>query len=294
MPRFGPMGLDADAADDYSPRACAVQANVRGVGAMAKSKQQRAFFEILAKERGLGAAKPAGPPKPAPVVQPAAGPRVVKPAPVPEPRPQPAPGASPAGLLAGGRLTLTYYQVAVAVMAAVLVCAIALVAGMYFGRGGEPPLPPTQPKPTMEEVRKGPVTGGLVKPGPDDTAVGGAEHPAEPAPAPSGGRAEEPRPPAGPPAPGEAAGRLRLRIARLETTRAAYTDRLRQYLAQNGVGTDLVARRGYQFLYGTARFEKESDEKAVAYKKKVVALLKAFEQQTNWQTATDVYFVAVE
>jgi hypothetical protein len=261
---------------------------------MAKSKQQRAFFEILAKERGLGSAKPVGPAKPAPVVQPAAAPRMVKPAPAAEARPQPTAGASPAGLLASGRVTLTYYQVAVAVMAAVLVCAVVLVAGMYFGRGGEPPLPPTEPKPTIEDIQKQPVTPGLVKPGPDDTAVGGAEHPAEAVPGPSGGRAEEPRPPVQPPAPGEAAGRYRLRIARLETTRATYTDRLRQYLAQNGVGTDLVARRGYQFLYGTARFEKESDEKTEAYKKKVVALLKVFEQQTNWQTATDVYFVVVE
>jgi hypothetical protein len=191
-------------------------------------------------------------------------------------------------------VTLTYYQLAVAVMAAVLVCAIALVIGMYLRGGGEPALPPTQPKPTIEDIQRGPVTEGLVKPGPDDTAVGGPEHPTEAAPGPSGVRAEEPRPPVQPPAPGEAGGRYRLRIARLETTRATYTDRLRQYLAQNAVGTDLVARRGYQFLYGTARFEKESDEKAEAYKKKVVALLKTFEQQTNWQTATDVYFVVVE
>lgn len=76
--------------------------------------------------------------------------------------------------------------------------------------------------------------------------------------------------------------------------RATYTDRLRQFLAQNGVETDLVARRGYQFLYGTARFEKESDAKSEVYKKKVVELLKTFERQTNWQTATDVYFVVVE
>lgn len=163
---------------------------------MAKSKQQRAFFEILAKERGLESVKPAGTVKPAPVIQSASGPRMVKPAPVVEARPQPSATSSAGGLFAAGRVTMTYYQVTVAALAAILVCAVCFVAGMHFGGGTEPSLPVTEPKPTIEDIRQEPVTKGLVKPGPDDTAVGGAEHLEE------GGA--EPLPPVKPPAVGEA------------------------------------------------------------------------------------------
>jgi len=252
---------------------------------MAKSKQQRAFFEILAKERGLETKPP----------EPVAAPQAPRPAPRPQPiaamppkiRPQPVPSESVGGLFAAKRVTVTYYQLAVVLMTIALLCAIMLAIGMHCDGPKEPTLPTTEPDPSIEKVMAEPQTPGLVTPPATEiatTAVGGSEHATE----------AEPLPPAEPPAAGEGSGRYRLRIAKLEVARASYTDRLRDFLDRNGVGTVPVPRRGYLFLYGTARFEKSSDEKAEAYRKKVVALLKAFAQQTKWQTSTDAYFVVVE
>jgi hypothetical protein len=271
---------------------------------MAKSRQRRALFELLAKEHGPQAAKPVVPVRPAgtaaasppaPVSAPAAAGR-------PEAAMKPVARASPEALFAAGRVTVTYYQVAVAVLVAACLCVVSFVAGMHWDGGLR--LPVTQPKPTFEDIQKGAPTAGLVKPRPDDTALGGAEHPndtggvgaktaeggPEHAVAPAKGRTAV----GGADATGEAGGKFRLRIAQLKISDASATDRLRAFLSQNGVETELTARRGLQFLYSQAKFVKESDEKAKAFRDKVIGLLKAFKQQTGIQTSTDPYFVTVE
>jgi len=261
---------------------------------MAKGKSQRALFEILAKERAQ--AQQQAEAKPGPIVRrygsEEGGGR------------QPPVPARPAGAVGGPsaaapiRVSLTVYWIVVAVVAVACLCVLFYLWGARSRR--EPVPPNVEPRPTMEEVGRGPVNGGLVGRREEATRVGVGEGAAaeagEGAAAEAGeGAAAEAGEGAGV---GEAAGpaeqgKFRLRIARLEVARSEYTDQLRTLLASRGVETDLATRGGYFVLYSRERFAKLDDEKATAFEKKVVEALKEFEQKTGWPAATNPYFVTV-
>jgi hypothetical protein len=239
---------------------------------MAKGKSQRALFEILAKERAQARQQTEA--KPGPIVRRYGGEEGGG-------RQPPGP-ARPAGPVGGPssaapiRVSLTVYWIVVAAVAVACLCALFYLWGTRSRR--EPVPPNVEPRPTMEEVGRGPTEAGLVAPSKQQapTKVGG-----EPgaAPAPAAGPAEQ--------------GKFRLRIARLEVSRSEYTDQLRTLLASRGVETDLATRGGYFILYSRERFVKMDDEKATAFEKKVVEALKEFEQKTGWPAATNPYFVTV-
>jgi len=304
---------------------------------MAKNKQHRALFEVLLKShvqeppKVTVQAKPQlGTPPAAPPTPGAARPAAPSPKPVTEAaRPsapavgpaRPAAAAAPVGrsaeqIFASGRLVMTYYQLLACAVAVLVLCVVAFVLGMHFGGGPDLPLPRTPSSPTIPDVQKRAVTPGLVKPGPEDTAVGGAEHPGEeplahlppgkgqPIPVGAPEKPEKAAPPAKV-APGKAAGagteeagdpngKLRLRLAQLKNTDSTKTDRLREFLAENGVETHLVARGGFQFVYSQAKFASDTEPKAKAYKDNVVRLLKEFKKQTGITVSTDAFYVAAD
>jgi len=250
---------------------------------MAKGKSQRALFEILAKERAQARQQTEA--KPGPIVRRYGGEEGGG-------RQPPVP-ARPAGAVGGPssaapiRVSLTVYWIVVAAAAVACLCALFYLWGTRSRR--EPVPPNVEPRPTMEEVGKGPTEAGLVAPAPlapapSPSEVGG-EHGAAPAPAPGPSEVGGEH--------GAAEGKFRLRIARLEVSRSEYTDQLRTLLASRGVETDLATRGGYFILYSRERFVKMDDEKATAFEKKVVEALKEFEQKTGWPAATNPYFVTV-
>jgi hypothetical protein len=205
---------------------------------------------------------------------------------------------------------MTYYQLLACVIAVVVLCAVAFVLGMHFGGTSDLPLPRTPGVPTIKGVQQKAVTPGLVKPGPEDTAVGGAEHPGEgplahlppgkgePTPVGVPVKTEKaPRGKAGDAAAedgGDPSGKLRLRMAQFKNTDSTKTDRLRDFLGQNGVETELVTRGGYQFVYSQAKFVSDTEPKAKAFKDNVVRLLKEFKKQTGITVATDAFYVAAD
>jgi len=254
---------------------------------MAKGKSQRALFEILTKERAQ-ARQPAEA-KGGPIVRRYGGEE----------------GGGRHALPSGSRLnvederaapirvSLTVYWIVVAAVAVACLCALFYLWGTRSRR--EPVPPNVEPRPTMEEVGRGPVEGGLVASAPPAPAPG-LEGTAR---APQAGRLTgegeraAPSEGGGEQAPAAAEGKFRLRIARLEVSRSEYTDQLRTLLASRGVETDLATRGGYFVLYSRERFVKMDDEKATAFEKKVVEALKEFEQKTGWPAATNPYFVTV-
>jgi len=266
---------------------------------MAKGKSQRALFEILAKERAQSRPKSEG--KGGPIVRRYVGEELGD-------RPAPAP-VQAAGAVGGAtssgptRVSLTVYWIVVAAAGVVCLCVLFYLWGTRSRR--EPVPPNVEPRPTMEEVGRGPVEGGLVSPAPPAPAPG-LEGTAR-APAPTGSNVEQgqagrltgegeraaPSEGGGEQAPAATEGKFRLRIARLEVTRSEYTDQLRTLLAGRGVETDLAARGGFFVLYSRERFVKMDDEKAKAFEKQVVDALKEFEQKTGWPAATNPYFVTV-
>ena len=251
---------------------------------MAKGKSQRALFEILAKERAQ--ARQQAEAKPGPIVRRYGGEEGGG--------HQPPVPARPAGPVGGPssaapiRVNLTVYWIVVAAVAVACLCVLFYLWGT---RSRSEPVPPdVEPRPTMEEVGRGPVDEGLV--GRREEAAGAGEGIGARAGEGVGARAGEGA------GVGEAAGlaeqgKFRLRIARLEVSRSEYTDRLRALLVGLGVETDLATRGGYFVLYSRERFAKMDDEKATAFEKKVVEALKEFEQKTGGPAATNPYFVTV-
>jgi len=276
---------------------------------MAKGKSQRALFEILTKERAQ--VRQQAEAKPGPIVRrygdEEGGGRQP---PVPA-RPAMPVGGPPAAPV---RVSLTAYWVVVAAVAVACLCALFYLWGTRSRR--EPVPPNVEPRPTMEEVGRGPVNEDLVRRRGEATGAGAGEATGARAGEGAGARAGEgagaragegagARTGEGAGARtgeeagvGEAAGpaeqgKFRLRIARLEVSRSEYTDQLRTLLASRGVETDLATRGGYFILYSRERFVKMDDEKATAFEKKVVEALKEFEQKTGWPAATNPYFVTV-
>jgi hypothetical protein len=245
---------------------------------MAKGKSQRALFEILAKERAQ--ARQQAEAKPGPIVRRYGGEEGGgRQPPVPARPAGPVGGPSAAAPI---RVSLTVYWI---VVAAVTVACLCVLFYLWGTRSRKEPVPPNvEPRPTMEDVGRGPVNEGLVGRREEATGAGVGE-----------GAGAEAGEGAGV---GEAAGpaeqgKFRLRIARLEVSRSEYTDQLRTLLASRGVETDLVARGGYFILYSRERLAKIDDEKATAFEKKVVEALKEFEQKTGWPATTNPYFVTV-
>jgi len=250
---------------------------------MAKGKSQRALFEILTKERSQ--ARQQAEAKPGPIVRRYGGEEGGGRQPPAPARPAMPVGGPPAAPV---RVSLTAYWVVVAAVAVACLCALFYLWGTRSRR--EPVPPNVEPRPTMEEVGRGPVNEGLVGRREEATGAGVGEG--------AGARAGEETGVGEGAGVGEAAGpaeqgKFRLRIARLEVSRSEYTDQLRTLLASRGVETDLATRGGYFILYSRERFVKTDDEKATAFEKKVVEALKEFEQKTGWPAATNPYFVTV-
>jgi len=272
---------------------------------MAKGKSQRALFEILTKERSQ--ARQQAEAKPGPIVRRYGGEEGGGRQPPAPARPAMPVGGPPAAPV---RVSLTAYWVVVAAVAVACLCALFYLWGTRSRR--EPVPPNVEPRPTMEEVGRGPVNEGLVGRREEATVAGVGEATGARAGEGAGARAGEgtgARAGEGTGV-GEATGigeatgvgetagpaeqgKFRVRIARLEVSRSEYTDQLRTLLASRGVETDLATRGGYFILYSRERFVKMDDEKATAFQKKVVAALKEFEQKTGWPAATNPYFVTV-
>jgi hypothetical protein len=265
---------------------------------MAKGKSQRALFEILTKERAQ--ARQQAEAKPGPIVRRYGGEEGGGGRALPFGSRLNVEGERPAPI----RVSLTVYWI---VVAAVTVACLCVLFYLWGTRSHREPVPPNvEPRPTMEEVGRGPVNEGLVGRREEAAGAGAGEEAGAGAGEGAGARAGErtgARAGEGTgvgegAGVGEAAGpaeqgKFRLRIARLEVSRSEYTDQLRTLLASRGVETDLATRGGYFILYSRERFVKMDDEKATAFEKKVVEALKEFEQKTGWPAATNPYFVTV-
>ncbi|MCX5647885.1 MAG: hypothetical protein NTX40_02135 [Planctomycetota bacterium] len=252
---------------------------------MAKGKSQRALFEILTKERAQ--VRQQAEAKPGPIVRRYGGEEGGGRQPPAPARPAMPVGGPPAAPV---RVSLTAYWVVVAAVAVACLCALFYLWGTRSRR--EPVPPNVEPRPTMEEVGRGPVNEGFVGRREEATVAGVGEGTGARAGAGTGvgeGAGAGVGEAAGP----AEQGKFRLRIARLEVSRSEYTDQLRTLLASRGVETDLATRGGYFILYSRERFVKMDDEKATAFEKKVVEALKEFEQKTGWPAATNPYFVTV-
>jgi len=252
---------------------------------MAKHKIQRPLFDILSKERTLGALKATGGAEASPLVRRTGE----SPADV---RRYEAPPAADA--VEGRRLALTYYQAAVIGVAVICALVFFYVLGKYVGeRSG---LPEVEKHPTFSEVRQTAVTPGLVPPPPPS-----------PPPSPAAGQETAPRPTGTEPSaavtppvtqavtplaaapPVRRGPQFRVRIARWSVSQPEVTARLQTYLAQQGIETELETRSGVCVLYGKTRFtdRKESDALAV----KINEQLEAFEKQTRIPTSKDAYSI---
>ena len=292
---------------------------------MAKHKAQRALFDLL---RGESSEQPAqaAAPKAAPVIRrtPAPGETAAPAAPISKafavsaaeaarreavaakspppvaakaPPPVAAKPAAPAPARPQaprpvGRVSVTYNQLVLAGVAAICLCAIAFAIGLRAGSSPEA-LPRTEKHPTFGEVQGSGVTPGLVPQRPP-----GREITRPPAPVAPAGAGEAARPggakrPVAIETPSPAsATEFRVRIARLSVSQPDAIDKLRTFLSQKGVETDLETRGGFYMLYSRERFpdKKKSDELAAQIKKQ----LEAFEKQTKIPTATDAYSVEVK
>jgi hypothetical protein len=205
-----------------------------------------------------------------------------------------------------GRVTLTYFQVALALVIVMWLCAMCFIVGRWLGGRNRLPLPNTPVRPTFEEIKGtrpsgtlleegqdrtpggAPRTGGTTTGGPT-TAGGGtppAGGPAKPAGTPAtAGTAPAPSPPA-------PQAKWRVRVARLAITNPEYTEKLRAYLEQNGVETELELRDQWYFLYTKTRFP--SDRESNAFAQKVNELQRRFGAQTGWNVSADAFSVRAD
>jgi hypothetical protein len=207
-------------------------------------------------------------------------------------------------------------------LAVACLVALAFAIGMRYGPER---LPATEKHPTFNEIHSGGVAPGLVAPGPSQPAPAGGPAPSprpggtapaprpggvapapgpaakSPAPAPRpasgappGGAAETPRP-AGPEKPvvteTPTGPQFRVRIARLGVSQPDAIDKMRTFLSQKGIETELDTRAGYYVLYSRDRFpdKRKSDECAAQINKQ----LDAFEKATRIPTSKDAYSIQV-
>jgi len=248
---------------------------------MAKHKMQRPLFDILSKERALEAAKAAGGTETSPLVR-----RTVLGTAAADVHRYEAPPA--AGAVEGRRLALTYYQAAVIGVAVLCALVFFYVLGKYVGESSG--LPVVEKHPTFSEIRQTAVTPGLTPP-----------PPTSPPPSPTAGQETAPQPTgtepsaaatpaATTPAPPVRRGpQFRVRIARWSASQPEVTDRLRAYLAQQGLETEVETRGGACILYGKERFPDRKTSDALAAK--INGHLEAFEKQTRIPTSKDAYSI---
>jgi len=282
---------------------------------MAKHKSQQALFDLLRKDLPPGQA-PAAPlirrtAAAAPVA--AAPPR-----PAERPRPEPlvrsalAPSAAPRAPLLAQQVSVPVLHLLLAVIAVACLVAIAFVVGTRYGPER---LPATERRPTFGEIQTGGTAPGLVAPGPAQPAApagigpqppsGKAPRPA-PAPAPpvKGGPAPRPAPverpggtavgpgrPVVTETPAPAGPQYRVRIARLAVSQPDAIDKMRAFLSQKGIETELDSRGGFYILYSSDRFpdKKKSDALAAEINKQ----LEAFEKSTRIPTSRDAYSIQI-
>ncbi len=257
---------------------------------MAKKPQHRALFELLAREREERDEKGEAPARPEPVVRrpqkPSAARGDEKPARAGVPLQTP---------IAYGGVWISYYWLAVVIVAVLCLCAIFYFLGARLsGGGGETgeklPSPPREP--AFEAVRKGAVTPGLAEIpgageereiGPDasENATAGEEEAV--AETPDGAEEMPPETPA---------ERYRVRLMRLSVAKEEYTNRLLAFLQQRGIDLEIVSRGGYYILYTKRRFATEAETND--YARTMNELLREFGRETGWYTSADAYTVLVE
>jgi hypothetical protein len=275
------------------------------------------LFDLLRKDRSEGQAGA----KPAPVIRrtpaPAAPPRPIEaPRPVEAARPERA-RVSPK--LYSGEFPAPFLlrQVSVPVswlLIGVIAVGCLLVIAFVVGQGYGPERLPNVPKdPTMRKLLEGPVTPGLVPKGPSlPGGVPAGAHPGGAKDAPKAASAERPSAPppaaprptvaekAAPPAavrPGSAekpamtetpgAPQFRVRIAQLAVSQPDAIDKMRGFLLQKDIETDLETSRGFYVLYSRDRLadKKKADELAAKINKQ----LEAFEKTTKIPTSKTAY-----
>jgi hypothetical protein len=285
---------------------------------MAKHKGQQALFDLLRKDRpeGQAAAKPAPVIRRTPVASPAP---IAAPRPAEAARPEPArvlarrPLAEPSAPLLQREMSVPVLWLLIGMVAVGCLVAIAFVVGQRYG--GTERLPDVPKRPTMSELREGPVTPDLVAKGPTQPAPGStagspptgvrpAAPPKErPAPmAPTGpkstgadkagpaavkpGGAEKPvttETPSGP--------LFRVRIAQLAVSQPDAIDKLRGFLLQNNIETDLERSKGFYVLNSHDKLpdKKAADELAAKINKQ----LEAFEKATKIPTSKTAYAMQI-
>ncbi|MBM4017384.1 MAG: hypothetical protein FJ288_03505 [Planctomycetes bacterium] len=285
---------------------------------MAKHKPHQVLFDVLRREP---AAAPGGAARPGPAVrrtpsapaaQPAAAAHPAPAARTPEkPRPEaaarsarPFSAAPPAPFLLR-QVSVPFSHLLLGALTAACLIAIAFAVGTRYGPER---LPATEKHPTFAEIQGKGATPGLVAPGPSQPVPGkvGVERPSAPPagppspaapgrPAP-GSPAETPRPAgAGRPAltetPAPGAPHYRVRIARLAVSQPEAIDKMRAFLSQKGVETELDTRSGYYVLYSRDRFadKRKSDDLAAEINRQ----LGEFEKSTRIPTSKDAYSILV-
>ncbi len=278
---------------------------------MAKRSPPRAFFEILREERQARTEREQQQKeevveeeeRPAPLVR-----RRREPGPPPPPAAAaepPAPAerrqswiSTVKARLAEGTVTLSYFWVGILAIVFAWLCVLCIFIGTWLAGPASLPNPSREPDfPTVQAEAPTPGLlgeGGPTAPGPDtggeshggrqtETPVGGSETtPAGEAPG-AGGTPTTPQP----------KGEWRVRIAgRLPLSQTEYTDKLRAYLLQHGIETELDLRQQYYYLYTSKQFatKAESDR----FKETVNALKVRFARETGWRADPDAYSVQVD
>jgi hypothetical protein len=282
---------------------------------MAKHKSQQALFDLLRKDLPPGQAPAAPLIRRTAAAAPAAA---APPRPAERPRPEPlvrstlAPSAAPRAPLLAQQVSVPVLHLLLAVIAVACLVVIAFVVGTRYGPER---LPATDKRPTFGEIQTGGVAPGLVAPGPAQPAApagvgpqppsGKAPRPA-PAPAPpvKGGPAPRPAPverpgdtavgpgrPVVTETPAPAVPQYRVRIARLAVSQPDAIDKMRAFLSQKGIETELDSRGGFYILYSSDRFpdKKKSDALAAEINKQ----LEAFEKSTRIPTSRDAYSIQI-
>jgi hypothetical protein len=263
---------------------------------MVKHKQRGALFDLLRKERPSEkppeAIKPQAPVRP--VTTPAAAPVVS----APPPR---LPGSNmgpmtqivtPRSIMVTNQVTLSYGMLAVVGVGVVCLCVLCFVLGLRLAPSG-PALPAVDPGKSFPEVQKGPVMPGIVQP---PAPTKGTPPGAGPYPGPVSTTTDGPDVVAVAPPPvvtdthmPPTSGEYHVQIQQVAND--TVLDKLRGYLATNGVETEYEKSGGSYLLFSKQHVDApKAKEQAAAINK----LLKAFTEETRIPTRADAYSVKVK
>jgi hypothetical protein len=192
--------------------------------------------------------------------------------------------------------------------------AIAFVVGQRYG--GTERLPDVPKRPTISELREGPITPDLVARGPTQPVPGIAAGSPPAGVRPAAPPKERPAPVV-PPGPTKAVGAdkagpaavrpggaekpvttetpsgplFRVRIAQLAVSQPDATDKLRGFLLQNDIETELERSKGFYMLYSRDKLpnKRAADELAAKINKQ----LEAFEKATKIPTSKTAYVMQI-